>query len=88
MNPRRLLGLFPKVHLLINESQNFNEAERQIRLIEAARECSADQRLLFALDADEILAADSISNPGWQRMLQAPPGDSILYRQADVPGRL
>jgi glycosyltransferase involved in cell wall biosynthesis len=50
---------YPKVILIQNESEQFNEAERQILLIQKARELVPEHKILLALDADEILAASA-----------------------------
>jgi glycosyltransferase involved in cell wall biosynthesis len=69
---------YPKVTLIENKSEQFNEAERQILLIEKAREWVPEHKIILALDADEILAADATRTLGWQSMLKAKPG-TILY---------
>ena len=62
---------FGKVHLMPNKSESFNEAERQVMLIRKARELEAGPKILLALDADEILAANATEKIGWRTMLAA-----------------
>lgn len=69
---------FPKVTLIQNKSLKFNEADRQILLIETAREKFGKDNILLAIDSDEVLAADAMQSPDWQRMLNAKPG-TVLY---------
>jgi glycosyltransferase involved in cell wall biosynthesis len=76
----------PKVTLIANQSQTFNEAERQVLLLNAARELVEGPKLILALDADEILAADAITSPGWQTMLQAKPGTIIFIEKVSIFG--
>jgi glycosyltransferase involved in cell wall biosynthesis len=68
----------PKVHLLKNPSREYNEAERQRILIDAARKLVPMPRVLLALDADEIIAANAPSTKDWSRGLSAKPG-TVLY---------
>ena len=49
---------FPKVWLIENAATEYNEWARQKLLIEEARRRVPSPRILLALDADEILAAD------------------------------
>src|SRR6266550_4777142 len=73
-NSRQICSKFSKVHLIANESEIYDEATRQQLLIKTARQLVPGRRILLALDADELLAADSINSPGWQAMLDADPG--------------
>src|SRR5271154_3152689 len=75
---------FEKVVLIPNENPNFNEAERQLLLIKAARELVPGSRILFALDADEILAANALETAGWQKILKAQPGTAVLLEKPDL----
>ena len=76
---------YPKVTLLHAENEQYDEAERQIRLIDKAREIAPnDQRLLLALDSDEIFAADALQHPEWQQMLQAAPGSVFYFNKHDL----
>src|SRR5271156_6551480 len=59
----------PKVELLQNPSRKYDEAERQRILIEAARRLVPMPRILLALDADEIIAADAPETDDWKRAL-------------------
>ena len=75
---REICNTFEKVFLFENENKKFNEAERQILLIDKARELHGIGNILLALDADEILAANAFQSEDWKKMLQAKPG-TILY---------
>ena len=68
---------FPKVRLLRNSSRAFDEPGRQRRLIAAAREVPGP-RLLVALDADEILAASTLTGAGWRSLRDLAPGTVVL----------
>ncbi|WP_293915226.1 glycosyltransferase family 2 protein [Deinococcus sp.] len=75
---------YPKVVILENKSTQFNEAERQQILLQAARDIVTEPRIILALDADEILAANALTQPGWQTMLNAKPGTILCFEKPDL----
>lgn len=77
---------YPKVILIENKSENFNEAGRQLLLIKTARELISEPKILLALDADEILAANATKTQSWQTMLQAKPGTVLYFEKLDLFG--
>jgi hypothetical protein len=83
---REICAEYQKVTLISNTSMKFNEAERQILLIEAARKLVPGPRLLIAADADEVLSADATSHAEWSRMLSLPPGTVIEMDKPDLIG--
>ncbi len=75
---------FEKVTVIDNSASDYDEASRQELLIATARHLMPLPRILMALDSDEILTADSMASPDWQRMLTAPPGTSIFFEKPNV----
>src|SRR5687768_525765 len=75
---REICAEFDRVTLIDNPDEKFNEAERQQLLIATARSLVPMPRILIALDADEILAANAMGSEGWQVMLDAAPGTSLF----------
>ncbi|AFY30866.1 glycosyltransferase family 2 protein [Calothrix sp. PCC 7507] len=75
---------YPKVTLIANKSDKFNEAERQLLLINTARELVPEHKILLALDADEILAANATQTSGWQAMLRAKPGTVLCFEKPEL----
>jgi glycosyltransferase involved in cell wall biosynthesis len=75
---REIARRFPKVHLIENSDDDYNEGARQRLLLEAARRI-AGRRLIIALDADEALSADVLSSPEWQAALEAEDGTVIRF---------
>lgn len=75
---------YKKVILLKNEAASFNEAERQKLLIDKARELVPGPKILLALDADEIFAADAVQSLGWQTMLRAKPGTILWFERPEL----
>lgn len=80
----QLCERFPKVTVIDNSDSDYDEASRQRLLIAAARKMVPMPRLLVALDADEILAADAMGSSGWQKMLSAAPGTSIFFEKPNL----
>ena len=76
--------LYPKVTLIQNPSDEYNEADRQILLIQTARRLVPEHKILLALDADEILAANATQTLGWQTMLKAKPGTVLYFEKPDL----
>lgn len=81
---RDIAARFPRVTLVDNPATGFNEADRQVLLLEAARRLVPGPRILLALDADELLAADAPDSPDWRRMLAAAPGTVLGLERIDL----
>ncbi|MFT3825787.1 MAG: glycosyltransferase family 2 protein [Chitinophagaceae bacterium] len=76
---------FPKVTVIENIQQTYNEDDRQKLLINTARSMFPDdKRILMALDADEILAADSLQPAYWEVIKQLPEGTTIYFEKPDM----
>ena len=75
---------FQKVWLIENAATEYNEWARQKLLIEEARRRVPSPRILLALDADEILAADGSALQGWSDMLHAAPGTVLWFEKPDL----
>ncbi len=76
---------YPKVHLINNKDSQYDEASRQLLLLKTARELEPDaKRILLAFDADEVLTADSVTNPGWKTMLDSKPGTVLFFEKPDL----
>lgn len=73
----------PKVILLENQSEKFNEPDRQALLVKAARSIPGP-RILIALDADEMLTGSFSSSPEWSSVLEAEPGTVIWFKLANL----
>jgi glycosyltransferase involved in cell wall biosynthesis len=84
---REICRRYPKVTLLENPSTEFNEAARQVLLLDAARAEVPLPRIILALDADEVLAADAPGSAGWARLRALPPGTVIGVERVDLLDR-
>lgn len=81
---REICRRFPKVHTVDNSSPDYDESGRQQLLLRTARELVPGEKILLALDADEILAADAPGSPGWQAMRDAAPGTVLCFEKPDL----
>ena len=78
---REIASSFEKVTLIENQSEDYNEAERQKLLINAARALPVTgRRVLIALDADEVLSANWMTSSDWTTICTAAPG-TVFYFQ-------
>ncbi len=75
---------YPKVTIIQNESEEYDESVRQRLLLNKARELVPEHKIIFALDADEILAANALNTSGWQEMLSANPGTVLCFEKPDL----
>lgn len=80
---REIAQKFPKVILIDNNSDQFNEPERQKLLIARARKIEG-QRLLIALDADEMFSPEIFTSNEWIKVLNAQPGTIINFQWANL----
>jgi len=75
---------FPKVTLIHNKSNEYDEAARQALLIQTARELVPEHKIILALDADEVLAANALDTPGWKQMFEARPGTILCFEKPEL----
>lgn len=84
---REIARSFEKVILVDNNSEAFNEPERQKLLITEARKIIGP-RLLITLDADECFTTNICISPEWQTILNSKPGTIFKFQwvhfQADL----
>lgn len=82
---REIAREYPKVILIDNKNPEFNEAERQSMLVAKAREVAAGRdTLLWGLDADEVLAADTFETEDWKHIINSVPGDVFWFKWAEI----
>ena len=83
---REIAARHPKVTLVDNPGAEYDEGARQRLLLEAARGFPGP-RLIFALDADEILTATWAESAAFRGLADAAPGTVVAMRWANVlPG--
>jgi len=74
---------FPKVILVDNFSDPYDESERQKILINKAREIKGD-KIIFAFDADEVFPIGFEDTVDWKNILSSNPGDVFGFRWANI----
>jgi glycosyltransferase involved in cell wall biosynthesis len=79
---RDICKKYEKVILIENNSEMFNEPERQKLLIDEARKIEGT-RLLLTLDADELFSPN-YDSPEWSTMLNATPGTVLEFQRANL----
>lgn len=80
---------FEKVIVVPNPNEKYDEADRQLLLINKARDLFHGQKiLLFTLDADEIISYQALQyNDIWNAMRLSKPGTSFSFEKPDIlPG--
>jgi len=80
---REIAKKYPKVILIDNSLEAFNEPERQKLLIKEARKING-QKLLITLDADEIFTPNVIDSEEWKQVLTAAPGTIFKFQWANI----
>jgi glycosyltransferase involved in cell wall biosynthesis len=79
-----ILKSFNKVVTINNPDDSYNEALRQKMLITKARELNPGKKLLVALDADEIVAGNSLLSSDWDYMVSRPPGTTFSGEKIEL----
>lgn len=80
---REIASNYPKVKLIENNSEIYNEHDRQQLLIDEARKFEGP-KILVALDADEILTANYSKTEDWKRILNSQPGDVFGFQWGNI----
>lgn len=81
---RQIAARYPNVTVIANEADRYGEAERQQLMLEAARQRVPGTKVLLAIDADELIAADAPARPAWHTMLTAAPGTVLAFERIDL----
>src|SRR5207245_9872561 len=81
---RAICSRYSKVTVIDNPTDEFNERDRQLLLLRQARALVPPPRVILALDADEILAANALDTPSWRAMLAARPGTILCFERVDL----
>lgn len=73
----KIAETFEKVIIVNSPGSDWNELAMRTLLYEEARKIEADKRIIFNLDADEIISANFAQSPEWQSILDLPPGSIV-----------
>lgn len=80
---REIALKYSKVILIENNAEEYNEAKRQNLLITEARKIEGP-KILFALDADEVLSANYINTNDWHKIINSKPKDVFWFQWAQL----
>lgn len=80
---REIACNYPKVKLIENYSNSYDEADRQKLMIEEARKIEG-AKILVALDADDVFSANFKETEDWQQILESQPGDVFGFQWANL----
>lgn len=80
---REIARKYPKVILVDNNTEEFNEPERQKLLINEARKINGP-RLLITLDADEMFTPNVLTSSEWKQILESKPGTVFKFQWANI----
>ena len=83
-NSVKICKKYPKVHIINNPGTAYDEAFRQNLLINEARKLHSRKKILLALDADEIMTADSLNSKEWNQLKEAPIGTVLYFQKPDL----
>lgn len=75
---------FERVTVLQNPSEAYNNATRQQFLLSEARRLFPGPKVILALDADEVLSADSLQPEKWEAIRRLPPGTLLYLPKTDL----
>lgn len=81
---KEIIASFPKAIYILNDNDDYDEEYRQRLLIDEARRIVPGKRLLLAIDADEIITANSIGDHEWKTISELEPGTQIYFKKPDV----
>ncbi len=80
---REIAKSYPKVRLIDNLSDAYDEQARQKLLIDEARKIDGS-RLLITLDADEIFTPNVLTSTEWPTILTSQPGTIFKFQWANL----
>ena len=81
---RDIAGRYERVTWIDAAGGPYDEGARWELLLRTARELVPGPRILLALEADEILAANAMGTRGWRALLAAGPGTVIFVERATL----
>lgn len=80
---KEIIRRYPKVSLIENNSSTINEPERQKMLINAARQIPGE-KILIALDADEIFTPEALDKTTWNTIDSLNAGTVLRFQWATL----
>jgi glycosyltransferase involved in cell wall biosynthesis len=79
-----ICNTYSKVHVVFNSSELFDEHHRVNLMLEKARSLVPGEKVIFCLDADEFLSANTFTSPEWKTILNAPLGTVFGFQRIEI----
>lgn len=79
---REIVSRYPKAILVDNDSEVYNELGRKRLLVDTARKIPGD-KILIALDVDEMFSPEIFTSGEWEKVKQLPRGTVIDFQWAN-----
>ena len=76
---REIVLSYPKVILVDNPIANMHQSRTRQILFDEANKIDGD-KIIFTLDADEILSGNFLQSNGWKRILESKQGEIFAFR--------
>lgn len=83
-NSKKICQKYDKVYLIEGKENSYNEIRRQEILINKARELITEDKVLLALDADEIIIHDALKSEEWINIRNANKGTVLFFEKPDI----
>lgn len=83
-----ILEKHPKVTLIKNEKEEYDEAYRSKLLWDAVRNLKEKKRIVIALDADEYIPPELIDSNEWESLKELKPGTRIYMKWIQIQSGL
>lgn len=75
---------FSKVHIIANNKHSYSEADRQQLLLNTARDLYPGRKIIFTLDADEIISGDSLNKNFWNELKNFKPNTVFYFEKPEI----
>ena len=82
---REIAMEYPKVILVDNNREEMHQAATRRLLFEEAKKIEGN-KILFALDADELLSGDFVNTEEWRTIMDSKPNDVFCWRWMNLGG--
>jgi len=82
-NSAEIASKYDRVRVIPIQDPSLDRGRRRKILIDEARKIPG-KRLIFTIDADELISSNWVGSPEWERMLDAPPGTQFEFDWIEI----
>jgi hypothetical protein len=83
-----IIKKYPKAILIENNESVYGEGYRQMLMMASARKLFPGEKVILAIDTDEIVAASCLYSSDWELMKQSPVGSVFYFEKPDMYGNI